>query len=33
MEYVYWTIGVLVVLYLVVRLVFAGLFRKERYKG
>lgn len=33
MEYVYWTIGILVVLYVAVRLVFTGLFKKERYKG
>jgi hypothetical protein len=33
MEYVYWTIGVLVVLYFVVRLVFGEILKKERYKG
>jgi len=33
MEYVYWTIAVLVGLYIVIRFVFAAFFRKERYKG
>jgi hypothetical protein len=33
MEYVYWTIAVLVGMYVLVRLVFWQLFKKERYKG
>lgn len=33
MEYVLWTIAVLAALYVVVRLVFAAVIRKQRYKG
>jgi len=33
MEYIYWTIGVLVAVFVVVRLVFWKLFKQERYKG
>jgi hypothetical protein len=32
-DYVLWTVIVLVGLFVVIRLVFAHLFRKERYKG
>ena len=33
MEYVLWTIAVLVGLYIAVRFVFAAFLKKERYKG
>jgi len=33
MEYVLWTIAVLAGMYVLIRLVFAHLFKKERYKG
>lgn len=33
MEYLIWTIVVLAVIYVIVRLVFWRLFKKERYKG
>lgn len=32
-DYVLWTIIVLATLYAIVRLVFAAMLRKERYKG
>jgi hypothetical protein len=33
MDYVIWTVLVLVAMYIVVRLVFSWLFKKEKYKG
>lgn len=33
MDYILWTIAVLVGLYVAIRFVFAAFFRKQRYKG
>lgn len=33
MEYVLWTFAVLAAMYVLVRLIFWKLFKKERYKG
>jgi hypothetical protein len=33
MDYILWTMVVLAAMYVLIRLVFAHLFKKERYKG